>query len=125
MQQYEILAVGFAIILFFVLGLNLIASLKRRKSESSANFSVEDIRRRFFPCAEINKFEIYWPQFCQIVGSRGAYKYLDYKVPVMEKFFPFSDIYYENLEEFLTVDDGDIRNMTIRELFEIYYQRQN
>lgn len=127
MLQYKILFIVTICTFAFLIALSIRAyviqrNLSRKKKDL---FPLEFIHAQFFPYTEKKRFEEYWPAFCKLVGSNYAYNYLDSFVPVMEIFFPFSDIYYENLETFLTINDGNIRNITIKELFDKYYQRRN
>ncbi len=124
MLQYEVLVFVISIIVFTVTIFTIVALWRRRSSSKNVGFSVDEIRVKFFPELERYRFARAWPEFCKLVGTRNAYDYLDQKTQVFEKYFPISDLYYENLETFLTRDDGDISELTVKHLFHLFYMRR-
>lgn len=121
MLQYKVLIFVVVTVLIILTMLAVIAFIRRYKSNQNVKYSVDDIWIKFF--SDYDQFSKSWPEFCKLVGTRNAYEYLNDKTPVFEKFFPITDLYYENLEEFLTHDDGDISELTVKNLFDLFYMR--
>lgn len=124
MLQYKILTFVVVMVLIILSALAILALIRRYRSNQNVKYSVDEVWSKFFSDYEHDKFSKSWPEFCKLVGTRNAYEYLDDRTPVFEEFFSITDLYYENLEEFLTHDDGDISELTVKKLFDLFYMRQ-
>jgi hypothetical protein len=125
MLQNDLLFIVVSIIAVTVIVLTIVALWRRDMSNQKVGYSVDEIRMKFYPELECDRFAEAWPEFCKLVGTRNAYEYLDNKTPIFEKYFPISDLYYENLETFLVRDDGDISELKVQQLFHLFYLRRS
>lgn len=100
-MQYEVLAVVACAIACVLLVKNILSHLERKKSIRKKSINIFDVYKEQFSEIDKKEFVAIWEGLAKAINVDPGKMYPDDRLIEMSRLYPFPELLYENLEEFI------------------------